>query len=73
MVALGEWITTTSEWVNDRTHGQKLRASFIRTAAPSSVEGIEKYLGSGMIWGIGAVYVRKPVRAFGDTRWPKGA
>ena len=45
-VAPGEWITASGEWVS--THGQQFRASFIRTAAPSSVEGIEKYLGSGM-------------------------
>ena len=65
-VAPGEWITASGEWVNDRTHGQQFRASFIRTAAPSSVEGIEKYLGSGMIRGIGPVYARKLVRAFGE-------
>ena len=52
--------------VNDRTHGQQFRARFIRTAEPSSVEGIEKYLGSGMIRGIGPVYGRKLVRAFGE-------
>ena len=50
-VSPGEWITASGEWVNDRTHGQQFRARFIRTAAPSSVEGIEKYLGSGMIRG----------------------
>ena len=66
MVAPGEWITASGEWVNDRTHGQQFRARFIRTAEPSSVEGIEKYLGSGMIRGIGPVYARKLVRAFGE-------
>ncbi len=66
-VSAGEWITASGEWVNDRTHGQQFRARFIRTAAPSSVEGIEKYLGSGMIRGIGPVYARKLVRAFGLT------
>ena len=65
-VSPGEWITASGEWVNDRTHGQQFRARFIRTAAPSSVEGIEKYLGSGMIRGIGLVYARKLVRAFGE-------
>ena len=65
-VSPGEWITASGEWVNDRTHGQQFRARFIRTAAPSSVEGIEKYLGSGMIRGIGPVYARKLVRAFGE-------
>ena len=66
MVAPGEWITASGEWVNDRAHGQQFKARFIRTDAPSSVEGIEKYLGSGMIRGIGPVYARKLVRAFGE-------
>ena len=66
MVAPGEWITASGEWVNDRTHGQQFKARFVRTAEPSSVEGIEKYLGSGMIRGIGPVYARKLVRAFGE-------
>ncbi len=65
-VAPGEWITASGEWVNDRTHGQQFKAHFIRTAAPSSVEGIGKYLGSGMIRGIGPVYAGKLVRAFGE-------
>ena len=47
-------------------HGQQFKSRFIRSSAPSSVEGIEKYLGSGMIRGIGPVYARKLVRAFGD-------
>ena len=52
--------------MNDRVHSQQFRARFIWTAEPSSVEGIEKYLGSGMIRGIGPVYARKLVRAFGE-------
>ena len=66
MVAAGEWITASGEWVNDRTHGQQFKARFIRSSAPSSIEGIERYLGSGMIRGIGPVYARKLVRAFGE-------
>ena len=64
--AAGEWITVSGEWVNDRTHGQQFRARFLRSSAPSSIEGIEKYLASGMIRGIGPVYARKLVRAFGE-------
>src|SRR4051794_31006458 len=51
-IAAGEWMTATGEWVNDRTHGQQYRARFLKTSEPTSVEGIEKYLGSGMIRGI---------------------
>ena len=66
LVSPGEWITASGEWVNDRTHGQQFKSRFIRSSAPSSVEGIEKYLGSGMIRGIGPVYARKLIRAFGE-------
>jgi exodeoxyribonuclease V alpha subunit len=66
-IAAGEWITASGEWVNDRTHGQQFKARFLRTSAPTSVEGIEKYLSSGMIRGIGPVYAKKLVRIFGET------
>jgi exodeoxyribonuclease V alpha subunit len=65
-IAAGEWITASGEWVNDRTHGQQFKARFLRTSAPTSAEGIEKYLSSGMIRGVGPVYAKKLVRAFGE-------
>jgi hypothetical protein len=46
-----EWITAAGDWVNDRTHGQQFKAQFLKTSAPTSVEGIEKYPASGMIRG----------------------
>ncbi|XWN32717.1 MAG: ATP-dependent RecD-like DNA helicase [Devosia sp.] len=64
-ISAGEWVTASGEWVNDRTHGQQFKARFLRTSAPSSLEGIEKYLGSGMIRGIGPVYAKRMVRQFG--------
>jgi exodeoxyribonuclease V alpha subunit len=66
-IGAGEWITASGEWVNDRTHGQQFKARFLRTSPPSSAEGIEKYLSSGMIRGVGPVYAKKLVRAFGET------
>ena len=65
-ISVGEWITASGEWVNDRTHGQQFRAKFLRSSAPTSLEGIEKYLGSGMIRGIGPVYAKKMVKVFGE-------
>src|SRR4051812_24223209 len=65
-ISAGEWITASGDWVNDRTHGQPFKARFMRTSAPSSIDGIEKYLSSGMIRGIGPTYARKMVKAFGD-------
>ena len=66
VISAGEWVTASGEWVNDRTHGQQFKARFMRTSAPTSTEGIEKYLGSGMIRGIGPVYAKKLIAAFGD-------
>ena len=65
-ISPGEWITASGEWVNDRTHGQQFKARFMRASAPTSIDGIEKYLGSGMIRGIGPVYAKKMVKAFGE-------
>src|SRR6202044_2101859 len=49
----------SGEWINDRAHGQQFKARFLKTSAPSSIDGIERYLGSGMIRGIGPVYAKK--------------
>ena len=65
-IAAGEWVTASGEWVNDHTHGQQFKARFLRTSAPTSLDGIEKYLGSGMIRGIGPIYAKKLVRVFGE-------
>ena len=65
-IAAGEWITASGEWVNDRAHGQQFKARFLRTSPPTSADGIEKYLASGMIRGVGPVYAKKLVRAFGE-------
>ena len=65
-ISAGEWITASGDWVNDRTHGQQFKARFLRTSPPTSADGIEKYLSSGMIRGVGPVYAKKLVRAFGD-------
>jgi exodeoxyribonuclease V alpha subunit len=65
-ISVGEWIMASGQWVNDRTHGQQFKARFLRTSAPTSVDGIERYLSSGMIRGVGPVYAKKLVRAFGE-------
>src|SRR5712671_3229073 len=67
MIAAGEFVQASGGWVNDRTHGVQFKAAFLKATAPTTVEGIEKYLGSGMIRGIGPVYARKLVRAFGEA------
>jgi ATP-dependent exoDNAse (exonuclease V) alpha subunit len=59
MISAGEFVQASGSWTNDRTHGVQFRASFLKATAPTTVEGIEKYLGSGMIRGIGPVYAKK--------------
>jgi exodeoxyribonuclease V alpha subunit len=65
-ISVGEWVTVSGVWVNDREHGLQFKASFLRSSPPTSAEGIEKYLGSGMIRGIGPIYASKLVDAFGS-------
>src|SRR5246127_1792029 len=67
MIAAGEFVQASGTWVNDRAHGVQFRASFLKAAAPTTIEGIEKYLGSGMIRCIGPIYAKKLVRAFRDA------
>jgi len=47
-ISAGEWVTAAGNWINDRTHGQQFKARFLKTSAPTSVEGTEKYLASAM-------------------------
>ena len=60
-ISAGEWVTVSGTWVNSREHGQQFKAAFLRSSPPTTSEGIEKYLGSGMIRGIGPIYASKLV------------
>ena len=66
MIAAGEFVQASGSWVNDHTHGRQFRAAFLKASPPTTLEGIERYLGSGLIRGIGPVYAKRLVRAFGD-------
>lgn len=66
-VSAGEWLTAEGSWVQNREFGLQLQATLLKSAPPTTREGIEKYLGSGMIKGIGPVYAKKLVERFGDT------
>jgi exodeoxyribonuclease V alpha subunit len=66
-VSPGEHLQASGRWEVHREHGQQFRAAFMRAVPPSSLEGIEKYLGSGLIKGIGPVYARKLVAKFGES------
>jgi exodeoxyribonuclease V alpha subunit len=65
-VSAGEWLTAQGRWVQDREYGQQFRAEMLTSTPPTTKEGIEKYLGSGMVKGIGPVYAKKLVDKFGE-------
>ncbi len=67
MISAGEWIQAAGTWTNDRTHGLQFRANYLRATPPTTAEGIERYLGSGMIRGIGPTYAKRLVKTFGEA------
>ena len=66
-ISAGEFIQATGQWHHDRHHGLQFKAQFLTATAPTTLEGIEKYLGSGLIKGIGPVYAKKLVKAFREN------
>lgn len=67
-VECGETLHLTGEWTRHVQHGAQFKVTAFKSELPSSVYGIRKYLGSGLVPGIGKVYANKIVDAFGtDT------
>jgi exodeoxyribonuclease V alpha subunit len=67
-VECGETLHLTGEWTRHSQHGAQFKIASFRSELPASVYGIRKYLGSGLVPGIGRVYANKIVDAFGtDT------
>ena len=65
-VCAGEWLKAEGIWIIDKEHGPQLKADHLQCIPPSTREGIEKYLGSGMVKGIGPAYAKKLVDCFGE-------
>lgn len=63
----GEYIECIGVWHNDRTHGLQFKANQLKVVPPSTLEGIEKYLGSGMVKGIGPHFAKVLVKAFKEN------
>ena len=64
-ISPGEFVECLGTWHNDQTYGLQFKANQIQVVPPSTVEGIEKYLGSGMVKGIGPHFAKVLVNAFG--------
>ena len=65
-MAPGEVVHAHGEWQTSPSYGLQFRARTLVAVPPTTVEGIEAYLGSGMIKGIGRALAKKLVAAFGD-------
>src|SRR5262250_2601924 len=68
MISAGEFVQASGSWVNDRTHGVQFRASFLKATAPTTIEGIEKYLGSGMVRGIGPKRAERIIAGWAEQK-----
>lgn len=67
-LAPGESIRFTGTWRNDPKHGKQFLAETCVPLSPATVQGVEKYLGSGLIPGLGPVMAKRIVEKFGiDT------
>jgi len=64
-VECGETLHLTGEWTHHSQHGAQFKFAAFKSELPSGVHGIRKYLGSGLVPGIGKVYANKIVDAFG--------
>jgi exodeoxyribonuclease V alpha subunit len=67
-IKLGESLRLTGSWVHNRKFGEQFRVEKIEITVPATLFGIQKYLGSGLIKGIGPVMAERIVKKFGlDT------
>lgn len=62
----GETLRVHGRWSHHPKYGEQFRVDRYESVVPATIAGIQKYLGSGMIKGIGPVFAKRLVEAFGD-------
>lgn len=62
----GEYVEAEGEWITDKTHGRQFKATILNLVSPTTLAGMQKYLGSGMIKGIGPHFAKKLIKAFAE-------
>ena len=66
-IAAGEWIVATGQWFTDRQHGLQFRADTLALTPPTGLAGIERYLASARMRGIGPAMAKRIVALFGEA------
>jgi exodeoxyribonuclease V alpha subunit len=67
-VQAGETLRLTGQWITHRKFGEQFQVSSFTAVTPATVAGIERYLGSGLVPGIGKEIASRLVKKFGrDT------
>lgn len=64
-ITAGESLRLRGHWANHPKHGSQFKALFSEVLAPATLVGLEKYLGSGLIKGVGPVTAKRMVKHFG--------
>lgn len=66
-ITAGELIECSGTWINNKDYGIQFKAESLKTIPPNTLEGIEKYLGSGLIKGVGKYLAKVLIKAFGEN------
>ena len=64
-ISPGEELRASGTWVTDLKHGPQFKAETVTTVTPTSPEGIERFLASGLVKGVGPHFAKRLVDAFG--------
>jgi exodeoxyribonuclease V alpha subunit len=64
-VAIGEVVEASGGWLQDRNHGVQFRASALKTTAPTTAEDLQRFLGSGLLKGLGPSLAQRLIASFG--------
>jgi exodeoxyribonuclease V alpha subunit len=64
-VAVGELVQAEGSFVDDPRHGVQFHAATLATATPTNLEDLQRYLGSGLIRGVGPVSAQRLIASFG--------
>lgn len=66
-IGAGEWVTAAGLWITDRQHGLQFKAETLTVTPQTGGAGIERYLASGTMRGIGPAMAERIVAAFGEA------